>query len=54
MADETVVPIDDNAVKHYRRKGSLMNNSFQRNEGICIAGANKHRKDPGVSEETVR
>ena len=25
MADETVVPIDDNAVKHYRREGSLLN-----------------------------
>jgi len=25
VADETVVPIDDNAVKHYRREGSLLN-----------------------------
>jgi hypothetical protein len=25
VADETVVPIDDNAAKRYRRKGSLLN-----------------------------
>ena len=25
MADETVVPFDDNATKRYRRKGSLLN-----------------------------
>ncbi len=25
MADETVVPFDDNATKRFRRKGSLLN-----------------------------